>query len=125
MHALIIDDDRYSLSVLNQILSMEGVTSTTVSNSKVLPDLLATLPVLSVIFLDLEMPNMNGYQIFQQLRAEPRFQGVPIVACTVHTSEIGSLRKYGFDSFIGKPIDADAFPAQLRQILGGQAVWQT
>jgi CheY-like chemotaxis protein len=124
MHALIIDDDRNSLSVLSRMLSMEGVSSTTVSAPSKLDHILEDTTPIGVVFLDLEMPESNGYKIFEALKADPRFQNVPIVACTVHSGEMNTTRKLGSHSFIGKPINADRFPDQLRQILSGNPVWQ-
>ena len=124
MHALIIDDDKNSLNVLSQMLQFEGIESSTVSDPLRVGDALSRLPAVDLVFLDLEMPVSNGFRVFDQLRADPRFEHVPIVACTVHSSEMSHTRSLGFDSFIGKPIDADRFPEQLRQILSGSQVWQ-
>jgi DNA-binding NarL/FixJ family response regulator len=50
---------------------------------------------------------------------------VPVVAYTVHVSEINRAYQLGFHSFIGKPIDPDKFPDQLARILRGEPVWAT
>jgi len=123
MHALIIDDDKKSLYVLSQILSMEGITSTIVSDPSTLDQILEDVPPIGIVFLDLEMPESDGYRVFEKLRANSRFANVPIVACSVHTGEMSTTRNRGFDGFIGKPINADRFPEELRKILSGQAVW--
>ena len=123
MHALIIDDDKNSLRVLSQVLSMEGITSTTINAPTTLDRVLQDPTPINVVFLDLEMPGVDGYTVLDTLRANPRFENVPIVACTVHTSLMSDTRERGFHSFIGKPINVDRFPAQLRQILNGQSVW--
>lgn len=49
---------------------------------------------------------------------------VPIVAYSVHVSEIEIARRAGFDGFLGKPLDADRFSDQLRRILSGEQVWE-
>ncbi len=48
---------------------------------------------------------------------------IPIVAYTVHISEINMARQVGFHSFLGKPLDMDSFPHHLSQILSGEGVW--
>jgi CheY-like chemotaxis protein len=83
------------------------------------------LAAIDVVFLDLEMPGANGYQVLEKLRADPRFQSVPVVAYTVHVSEISVAHEQGFHSFLGKPLDADRFPDQLARILSGESVWET
>ena len=44
---------------------------------------------------------------------------------TVHVSEIGVARDLGFHSFLGKPLDVDKFPEQLKRILNDEPVWVT
>ncbi len=46
-----------------------------------------------------------------------------IIAYTVHISEIAAARDAGFDGFLGKPLDALAFPQILRQIVAGNSAW--
>ena len=124
LHALIVDDNKDNSAILAQLLSMEGIQSTRVEESTIkLEKLLPGLPTTQVVFLDLEMPKLNGYQVFNQFRSVPTFRNVPIVAYTVHVSEINTARKLGFHSFLAKPIDQDNFPEQLARILSGEQVW--
>jgi CheY-like chemotaxis protein len=77
---------------------------------------------VDVVFLDLEMPKLNGYNVFDYLKNEVGITA-PIVAHTVHVSESNVVRSLGFDAFICKPIDSDIFHDQLQQILNGDRVW--
>ncbi len=120
-HALIIEDDAKNMKILAQLLALEDVTSTGVLDPNNLMDALQSLDQLDVIFLDLELPHANGYEIIQTL--QEMGISVPIVACTVHTSQMDTAQDKGFHSFIGKPLQADRFPEQLRQILNGEPVW--
>jgi two-component system cell cycle response regulator DivK len=123
MHALIIDDDSFNLGVLSQMLNMEGVSSSGVINPVALDDALVDSTPIDLVFLDLEMPGIDGLEVFRNLKADNRFQRVPIIAYSVHISEINKVRQLGFQGFIGKPIDADKFPNQLHRILKGEPVW--
>ena len=123
-NALIIDDRRSNIDVLAMLLAEQGVTSTAVEGPSHIADALRQATQIDVVFLDLEFPNQNGLNLIRQLRAEPRLRGVPIVAYTVHTSEINEAKAAGFDSFLGKPLDAKQFPGQLRRILAHEAVWE-
>jgi two-component system cell cycle response regulator DivK len=122
-HALIIDDNASNLGVLAQLLTLEGVSYTRILDPYTLPSALAELPETDIVFLDLEFPRTDGFAIFDQLQADGRFAAVPIVAYTVHVSEINTARERGFHSFLAKPLDADAFPDQLARILRGERVW--
>ena len=124
-HALIIDDNSRNVTVLATLLEEEKVTSTRVTHPNQLDAAIDTLEQVNVVFLDLEMPGVDGYQVLDRLKKDARFKGVPIVAYTVHVSEIHNASQHGFDSFLGKPLDADKFPGQLKRILKGERVWET
>lgn len=124
-HALIIDDNAKNVVVLARLLAEQEMTSTQLTNPTLLEARLADMPALNVIFLDLEMPNVDGFQVLRRFKADARFNAVPVIAYTVHISEIHVAHASGFDGFIGKPIDPDKFPDQLERILRGEPVWET
>ena len=123
-HALIIDDNIRNMNVLSMLLSEHGVSTTQVINPAKLETILQGMDKTDVIFLDLEMPDKSGYEVFDLLKTYTRFQHVPVIAYTVHVSEINAVHQQGFDGFIGKPLDPDRFPDQLARILNGQPVWE-
>ena len=122
-HALIIDDDANNLGIMTEMLAVEGVTATTVQNPTQVEGILKSLARLDIVFLDLEMPGLNGYDVLTRLRASSKAVSVPVVACTVHLNEMNNAHRMGFHSFLGKPLDADKFPEQLARILKGEHVW--
>jgi CheY-like chemotaxis protein len=124
IHALIIGDNRNNVEVLNALLKNQGATYTALSSPRNLADTLAEIDGLDVIFLDLEMPNYNGFDVLAQLHEDERFGAVPVVAYTVHVSEINEAREAGFHSFLGKPLNPHAFPDHLRRIFSGEHVWE-
>jgi CheY-like chemotaxis protein len=124
-HALIIDDNPTNLGVLSRLLSKQGISCTTIVDPSQIENVLQNLPQVDIAFVDLELPEMNGYEILDKLRTDERFHSIPIVACTVHVSEINEAYQQGFHSFLGKPLDAEKFPDQLAKILSGGPVWST
>jgi CheY-like chemotaxis protein len=124
LHALIIDDDAYSRYIMERLLDQEGISYTAIADPTLLNGVLQTLDKVDIVFLDLEMPKLDGYEVLVLLRQYLDFE-VPIVACTVHTAEIGKTRRQGFFSFVAKPIDLDRFSDQLHRILNGVAVWES
>ena len=123
-HALIIDDNELNLDSLGVLLKREGITAIGLQSSRKLDEVLDTILDLCVIFLDLQMPNANGFDILAYLLEEKQLYDVPIVAYTVHVSEQNEARDAGFQSFIGKPLDVNRFPDQLRRILDNVPVWE-
>jgi len=123
--ALVIDDNAKNVDVLTRLLTEQGINSIQVTNPTNLDMALNQVEDLRVVFLDLEMPGIDGYQVLHQLKSDPAFNDVPMVAYTVHVSEIKEAHAQGFDGFLGKPLDSDKFPDQLNRILNGQPVWET
>jgi CheY-like chemotaxis protein len=121
--ALIIDDDAKNVAVLAGLLSQQDVDAIKVLHPLQLDSVLQDVDSVDVVFLDLEMPGMNGYEVLQVLKSDARFQRVPIVAYTVHVSEINTAYEQGFHSFLGKPLDPDRFADQLTRIFNNEPVW--
>jgi CheY-like chemotaxis protein len=123
LHALIIDDDVYSIYVMERLLDQENISYTPVADPTRLEEILKTLDAVDIVFLDLEMPKLDGYEVLALLKKHIEAK-VPIVACTVHTAEINNTRRQGFFSFVAKPLDLDRFSDQLHRILSGVPVWE-
>ena len=123
IHALIIDDDHASVDVIAALLDQVGAGYSALSTSDNIVNTIRALDhQVDVIFLDLEMPVRNGYEVLIDLRDQLGI-GVPIVAYTAHTSEIVDARDAGFHSFLGKPLNGGKFAAQLTDILNNRPVW--
>ncbi len=120
--ALVIDDNRLNLKVLSQMLAKQGLACVEVSDPAQLETMIPTLDPVDVVFLDLEMPGIDGYVVKDILREH--LGNMPIIAYTVHVSEMNNVHDSGFDGFVGKPLDSSRFPDQLARILNGEPVWE-
>lgn len=123
IHALIIDDDAYNVYVMERFLDKENISYTAITDLSSLEANLKKITKINIVLLDLEMPNKDGYEVIKILKNHLDSH-IPIVACTVHTSEINRARKIGFSSFIAKPLNMDRFSEQISSILRGEAVWE-
>src|SRR5258708_30744253 len=121
-HALLIDDNSTNLEVLASMLAAQGITYTLVKDPTEAIGRLKALPRLDVVFCDLEMPKLTGFEVLPLLR-EKVGGSVPIIAYSVHLSEIDVTRRMGFDGFVGKPLDNERFPEIISRILNGEAGW--
>ncbi len=85
-----------------------------------------TLPRIDLILMDIRLPYEDGYQALQKVRASPRLKSTLVVAVTAEASDeqMTKAKHAGFDGFLGKPLDPDRFPEQIKRILSGQAVWE-
>jgi len=84
---------------------------------------LKSVPPPDMIFLDLNMPIMNGFECLKALKKEEYFQHIPVIIFTTanDSATIEKSRKLGAAAFFHKPIDFDLLLAKLRQIVGGIA----
>ena len=81
---------------------------------------------VDAIILDLMLPRgMTGYKVFDLIRAQPAFAKVPIIAVSaVDPSEaIPLCIEKGFSGFIAKPLDTEAFPEQVAEVIAGKNIW--
>lgn len=103
-----IDDSPFVCDRLEQIFLQEGYQFISVMDSlKAIPIAIAKKPEL--IFLDLVMPNANGYEICSRLRKIGAFQNTPIVILTGNDGVIDRVRAkvVGATDFVTKPVQAE------------------
>ena len=84
-----------------------------------------TMPRLDLVLMDLHLPHEDGFDALRKLRADARFANTRVVAVTSDADQKTLLktREAGFDGFLGKPIDPDKFPEQIKSILQGKQIW--
>jgi len=122
-HAVFIDDDSTSLMIFDNLCQEIGIRSTILDNSKNIIDIVNSITDVDVVFIDLEMAPLNGYDILAGIRVT--HQDIPIIACSVYYDEVERAQAQGFNGFIRKPIDLDKFGDQIQQIIAGEHIWQT
>lgn len=71
------------------------------------------------IFLDVNMPRMDGREFLRQVKAHPKYQKVPVVIYSTsnHTAEVGRYFKMGATNFITKPSEFNLLVTYLKTIL--------
>jgi CheY-like chemotaxis protein len=121
-HALIVEDDLSNIEVLKMLLLNQDFYCTTISDSRSLEKTIDQADPIDVVFLDLKMPSINGYEVFQFLKHK-RCITAPIIAYSVYANEMAEARKVGFDGFLVKPVEIKNFPDQLKRILNREPLW--
>lgn len=101
-----VDDSEQSRQIMENIITKGGYEFLGIGNSaEAIPLLLEKQPQL--IFLDLIMPNISGYELCSQLRKISSFKQIPIVIVTGNDGIVDRMRAkvVGATNFISKPID--------------------
>jgi two-component system cell cycle response regulator DivK len=126
-HILVVEDNVPNFVLIARLLAHMGVNHCEWKTSGwQVVQFADTLPRLDLILMDIRLPYEDGYQALRKIRSHPRLKSTKVVAVTAEASEdeMGKARNAGFDGFLGKPLDPDRFPNQVRRILGGEGVWE-
>ncbi|MDQ3323368.1 MAG: response regulator transcription factor [Acidobacteriota bacterium] len=115
---LIVDDEPKLLSAVALTLRDEGFSIVTArSGAEALLRLTETLPDL--IVSDIRMPEMDGYQLAQTLRSNPRTELIPLVFLTAKDERKDRIIGFrnGVDAYITKPFDPEELIVIINNIL--------
>jgi two-component system cell cycle response regulator DivK len=123
---LIVEDNVANFVLMARLLGEMGIRCEWKSSGYEVVQYADALPRVSLILMDIRLPYEDGYGAMRKLRSSPTLAAVPVVAVTAYASEdqMARARAEGFSGFIGKPLDPDRFPEQIRRILAGEGVWE-
>ncbi|MEO6669573.1 MAG: response regulator [Ferruginibacter sp.] len=118
----LIDDDLDDQLMFKEVIESINPTlhcETATNGKAALDKLKLSLPLPDMIFLDLNMPIMNGYDFLIQIKKETLFNKIPV--CIFSTSNISRdkelTKEFGAFYFLTKPNDFQVLRTELQQIL--------
>jgi two-component system, cell cycle response regulator DivK len=126
-HVLVVEDNVPNFVLIARMLAFMGIQRCEWKTSGwQVAQFADTLPRVDLILLDIRLPYEDGYQALQKLRANSKLKSTLVIAVTAEASEeqMRRARSSGFNGFLGKPLDPDRFPEQIRRILAGDDVWE-
>ena len=109
LHVLIVDDVPLNISILRAMLRKNGISDivTSVNGRDALNKIRASVKPFDLVLTDLWMPEMDGRVLLQELRADPRFQSLNVIAITADVDAKEECMKLGFSDVIFKPVTID------------------
>jgi CheY-like chemotaxis protein len=113
---VIADDDGAGRELIREVLEMSGYEVIEAADGlEALRRVHEAAPDLVVV--DIQMPRLDGYGVLRELRADPRFSGLPVVAVTAFAMrpDREQIHDAGFDGYITKPLDIATLRAEIRR----------
>ena len=121
---LLVEDNQLNAEIAAELLKMSGLTVDCAWDGIEAVDCLANCPdgYYDMVFMDIQMPRMNGYDATRAIRSSARdyCKRVPIVAMTANAfaEDIAKTRQAGMNEHMAKPTDVAVLDRVLSRWLG-------
>lgn len=115
---LVVEDNPTNLKLAKLLLSIEGYEIQTAIDAEAALKVLETFHP-NLILMDLQLPGKNGLDLTRELKANPKYKDIIIVALTAYAmkGDYELAKAAGCDGYITKPVSAASFPNELVQYL--------
>jgi CheY-like chemotaxis protein len=116
---LLVDDDARNIFALSSVLERRGMKVLTATTGNEAIELVTTNPSISIVLMDIMMPQMDGYQTIGVIRQNPSFSRLPIIALTAKAMK-GDREKCleaGASDYLAKPVNTEQLLLAIRMWL--------
>jgi CheY-like chemotaxis protein len=113
---LVVDDDARNIFAMTTLLENHEMEVISATNGRQAIELVQQQGDVGAILMDIMMPEMDGYQTMQEIRKDPRFESLPIVALTAKAMK-GDRDKClaaGASDYVAKPVNTSELLSLLR-----------
>ena len=113
---LVVDDDARNIFALTSLLENQEMEVISATNGRQAIELIQNTPDLSIVLMDIMMPEMDGYETMREIRKVPEFRTLPILALTAKAMK-GDREKCldaGASDYIAKPVNTDQLLSLMR-----------
>ncbi|HEX7891851.1 MAG TPA: response regulator, partial [Ramlibacter sp.] len=113
---LVVDDDARNIFALTSVLENHEVEVVSATNGRQAIDILKGSPDFEMVLMDIMMPEMDGYETMREIRKDPAFRTLPILALTAKAMK-GDREKCleaGASDYISKPVNTDQLLSLMR-----------
>ncbi|MBS1617640.1 MAG: response regulator [Bacteroidetes bacterium] len=113
---LLVDDDMRNVFALSKVLRERGLEVAKSENGQIALDMLDKDPGINLVLMDIMMPEMDGYEAMQRIRAQERFRELPIIALTAKAMKEDKQKcmDAGASDYITKPVDVERLLSLMR-----------
>jgi CheY-like chemotaxis protein len=116
---LIVDDDVRNIFALSSVLERRGMSMLTAGTGREAIATVESTSDLSIVLMDIMMPEMDGYETMQVIRRNPQFRRLPIIALTAKAMK-GDREKCleaGASEYLAKPVNTEQLLSACRMWL--------
>jgi CheY-like chemotaxis protein/signal transduction histidine kinase/HAMP domain-containing protein len=116
---LLVDDDARNIFALSSLLERRGMKVLTATTGREAINLVESTPELSLVLMDIMMPEMDGYETMQTIRENPAHRRLPMIALTAKAMK-GDREKCleaGASDYLAKPVNTEQLMSALRMWL--------
>jgi HAMP domain-containing protein/CheY-like chemotaxis protein/signal transduction histidine kinase len=116
---LLVDDDSRNIFALSSVLERRGMHVLTATTGSEAITLIEQTPELAIVLMDIMMPEMDGYQTMENIRRNPAYRRLPIIALTAKAMK-GDREKCleaGASDYLAKPVNTEQLLSALRMWL--------
>jgi CheY-like chemotaxis protein len=113
---LVVDDDARNIFALTSVLENQDMEVISATSGQAAIDIIQSTPGLSLVLMDIMMPDMDGYETMREIRRQAQFRTLPIIALTAKAMR-GDREKCldaGASDYIAKPVNADELLSLMR-----------
>lgn len=113
---LLVDDDVRNIFALSAALENKGALMETARNGREAVDKIKNDLSIDLVLMDIMMPEMDGYEATREIRKDPRFDKLPIIAVTAKAmgDDQEKCREAGANDYLAKPVDLNKLLSLLR-----------
>jgi CheY-like chemotaxis protein len=116
---LVVDDDVRNIFALTSLLERHHMETVVAASGEEAINIVQKTPEVSLVLMDIMMPEMDGYETMRRIRQEPQFRMLPIIALTAKAMK-GDREKCleaGASDYIAKPVNTDQLLSLMRMWL--------
>ena len=123
LNVMAVEDEAFSVKVLEKVLEKIGVASVTVAGNgaEAMEKLSEAEPKIDLVICDIEMPEMGGYEFVRQVRfgAVPGYKDIPVIMLTGKDTDENTQKAliYKINGFLVKPAQPDTLGNTIRRAL--------
>ncbi|MBW6471549.1 MAG: response regulator [Anaerolineaceae bacterium] len=126
LSVLVVEDNVSNFVLMARMLGYLGIHCEWKTSGYEVVEFADSLPKLDLILMDIRLPYEDGYSALKKIQKSERLKNIPVVAITAEADplQIEKAKAAGFNGFLGKPLNLDRFPDQMKKIISGVPVWE-